>query len=490
MNDENQGDKTNLKEKIRNSKHSEEETNKNLDKDDQTNDNLNMIFTLKLPGNSNIAPENKCFRLLKILGFYLVGISCLLPLNAIITSTDCFMYFHKAYHPELVYTNVFYLTNFLVQLFIALSAPKFSYYKIIQITLAISTLILLAIPLVVIFLQPFSSFIVTCVLMLFFGSVSGGLIICLYSFLIYLDKVFIASVVTGHGLSGILTTFFRFLTFYIYGVYNQDDISKNDLVSSFFIFNYFSAFLMLINIFIWFNFIKHLDIRKALRKIQPTLVLFDEDVNFEERCLSLYSFKSETDNTYEGEDLSINKPSSNTSEFYKIKRVLRKQFGINFTIFLHGLITFSIYPGVVLKNHIFTINNSMSMIYILAIFTIFDVIGRILPKLCHFISFSPVYFIIFFRFFFIFLFPFIYKMNLYNSTKYPILYNDYFISSVIALFAFTNGFIITNSFILIQQDKIVSDDLKGKTSSVLNLTLNAGIYAGTTAAYLVNFVLL
>src|SRR5690349_3132855 len=85
--------------------------------------------------------ESKIFNfksLLKLLSFYLMGISFLISFNAIISGLDCFIYHHKEYYPDFIYSNLFFLFNFSFQIifviFPLISAP----YKLIQISLAIS----------------------------------------------------------------------------------------------------------------------------------------------------------------------------------------------------------------------------------------------------------------------------------------------------------------------------------------------------------------
>jgi hypothetical protein len=445
-----------------------------------------VTFIIKFTPEENLEKRNKCARILKIIAFYFIGISCLVPLGAILSGLDSFIFYHKDYYPEFVYPNLYSVSNFLLQFPILILKPKFSYYRLIQISLSTMMVIYCVMPLIVIYLSEFTSFIVSSGVILLIGGASATLQACLYSFLIYLDKVFITSVVTGHGLAGIIVNLSRLITILIFRDDDEQTLNSEDLNKSFFIFNYLSAALMLLNIFIWLRLKNELDVRKALKKIQPFQVMFDEDVNFEERCLSLCSLKTD-------EGASINIDIKKPSELEKMKNVLKFQSGINFTLFFHQLITFSIYPGIIIKNMIFTSNKHLSVMYILLIFNFFDILGRQIPKFMHFSKLCYLYSIVILRTLFIFIFIYFHKMrNIEKRHNFNFYYDDYAILTTLGVFAFTNGFIITNSFIFIHNDddSKINENLKGKTSGVLNASLLCGVLFGSTLAYLVNFLIL
>jgi hypothetical protein len=449
-----------------------------------------VTFSLTLPGERNF-PQDKdseihevsCLRVLKILGFYLIGISCFVPYNAILSGLDCFMVYHKGYAPEFVYSNLFFFCNFFVQMLIIFVAPKYSYYNMIQISQVVSILSLLLNPLALQYLNEFDSYIASCVIVIIQGSSSAVLFTCLYSFLSYLENVYITSVVTGHGLSGIILNLARLATFIIFDINTGKQEDKVKLLQSFYIFYYCAAFLIFVNLFIWIKLKNQIDIRRALRKVHPTLIMFDEEVDYEERCLSLGSLK-------DLEVTSINiKNTIDSSEFKKVKEVLKSQTGINYMMMLHGLITFSIYPGILLKDPIFAQNASMSILIILFLYNVFDIMGRQFPKCFHFKKFRYLFSLICIRLYFIFIFMSSHLARNSRNPKLAFLFDDTFICVNIAFLAFTNGFVISNSFILIGGDDKIKSELKSKAPPVLSVTLNIGIYLGTTLAYLLNYII-
>jgi hypothetical protein len=453
-----------------------------------------VIFSLRLPGQGNF-PQDKdshsnnsnqfsCLRILKILGFYLIGISCFVPLNAILSGLDCFMEFHKDYAPEFVYSNLYFFSNFFVQMIIIFVPPKFNYYNLIQISQGVSIITLILNPILLLKLEASESFIFSCVLVIIQGSASAVLFTCLYSFLSYLENIYITSVVTGHGLSGIILNLARFVSDLMLGLLKETKVDKSRLLVSFFCFYYCAAFLIFINLYIWIKLKDQIDIRKALRKVHPTLVMFDEEVDLEERCLSITSLKDE-------EFTSINiKNTIEYSEYKKVKDVLLSEPGINIMIMLHGLITFCIYPGILIKFNLFVENKSLSILIVLFIFNIFDIFGRQFPKCFTFRKFRYLFIVICLRVYFIFIFLISQTNKQITNPKFGFLHDEVFISVNIALFAFTNGFVISNSFILIGSDeKLKTPELKSKASPVLSVSLNVGIYLGSALAYLLNYLI-
>jgi hypothetical protein len=469
--------------------HNEENISKNPS--DEVELEEPVTFSLKLPGEGNF-PQDKdseinqftCLRVLKILGFYLIGISCFVPYNAILSGLDCFMEYHKDYAPEFVYSNLFFFSNFFVQMIIIFVAPKYNYYNLIQISQGISIITLILNPIILQNFETSESFITSCIIVIIQGSTSAVLFTCLYSFLSYLENIYITSVVTGHGLSGIILNCARLITYFMLGLEKESKVDKDKLLQSFYIFYYCAAFLIFINLFIWIKLKDQIDIRRALRKVHPTLIMFDEEVDYEERCLSITSLKDE-------EITSINiKNTIEHSEYKKVKEVLQSEPGINLMVMLHGLITFCIYPGILLKYNLFAENKSMGILLVLFIFNIFDIIGRQFPKCFTFSKFRYLFAVICLRLYFIFIFLLSQMIKQIDNPKFAFLHDDVFISVNIAIFAFSNGFIISNAFILIGSDeKIKTPELKSKASPVLSVTLNVGIYLGTTLAYLLNYLI-
>jgi hypothetical protein len=439
-------------------------------------------FTLTLLGDKKHKEKLTCIKFLKIIGFYLIGISCFVPYNAIVSGLDCFITYQKSYHPELVYSNLFFFSNFLFQVGIVLIPPKYSYYKLIQFSQILSILTLVINPLTLNWFEETPSFFISCIIVFLQGISSAVLLTCLYAFLNYLDPVFITSTVTGHGLAGIILNTTRFITINVYNLDQQDKATHQGegiIIGSFYIFYYIAAGFLLVNVFIWMKLKNQIDIRKALRKVHPSLIMFDDEVDLEERCLSMSSFKDQDLNYIDGSH-------SPKSEIFKIKEVLKQQKNINFMILLNGIITFSIYPGILLKFEIFYKNKFYTnIVTILIIFNFFDVLGRELPKCFFFRKLKYIYSIIIMRLYFLVIFILMTYMRTLEGNN--LFKNDYFFSGNLALFAFTNGFVISNSFTVIG-DEIIEEKLKCKASPVLSCSLNLGTYLGSTLAYFFNYL--
>ncbi len=453
----------------------------------------NKILSLKLSGDNHHievienSESNKInfSRILKILGYFLIGIACFAPYNSMLSGLNCFIVFHKAYKPEFVYSNLYFFSNFFVQFIVILIPPDFSYYNAIQISQTLSIITMILNPIALRSLSYFSSFVATCVIVVIQGSSSAILFTCLYSFLAYLEKVYITSVVTGHGMSGILMNLSSLITTLYYDSKpNSENMTEDNLLQSLFIFYYIGAGIIFINILIWIYLKNQIDIKRALKIIHPSDVMFDEEVNHEERCLSLYSLKSYTDN-----NTSLNKFQSDYSEFKKVKEVLNHHFRVNLTLFIHGLVSFAIYPGIIIKNKTFFENGNISILFNLILFNVFDILGRKLPILFSFSKINNIICLVIFRIYFVFYFTMIQFVTNYDLHTFKFMCNIYSIISHIALFAFTNGFAISNSFTILGEDKNIKENLKSKSSAVLSVSLNLGIYCGTTLAYLLNYLI-
>jgi hypothetical protein len=292
---------------------------------------------------------------------------------------------------------------------------------------------------------------------------------CLYCFLIHLEGIYITSVVTGHGLSGILLNLTRFVTLLIYDLEIESNVTRDKLSKSFFILFYLAGFFMLINILIWYKLKDQKDIKRAIKLSQPDLT-DDKSRKLNEDQVT----PSPTDDF-----------SNNLTELEKIKKVLQSQSGINIAIFIHGAITYTVFPGIIIKNKVFTNNGTLSFLYIMIIFNFFDIIGRQIAKFIQFKRYAIVYILVLMRLLFILLFPFIYEMR--KSDQSLFYDDDYFLVAMLSLMAFSNGYFISISFILIHTDEI-NEVIKSKASSVLSVTLNSGIYLGSTLAYLLNYL--
>lgn len=452
----------------------------------------NKILSLKLSGENHIEviennqPNSFNFsRIIKILGYFLIGIACFAPYNAMLSGLNCFIVFHKAYKPEFVYSNLYFFSNFFVQFIVILIPSDFSYYNAIQISHALIIVTMILNPIALRGLSYFSSFVATCVIVVIQGSASAILFTCLYSFLSYLEKVYITSVVTGHGMSGILMNLSSLITALYYDSKpNSQNMTEDNLLQSLFIFYYIGAGIIFINILIWVYLKNQIDIKRALKIIHPSDVMFDEEVNHEERCLSLYSLKSYTDN-----NTSLNKFQSDYSEFKKVKEVLNQHFRVNLALFIHGIVTFAIYPGIIIKNKTFFENSHISILFNLILFNVFDILGRKLPILFSFSKINNIFCLVIFRIYFIIYFTSMQIIMNSDLESFKFLCNIYAIITHIAIFAFTNGFTISNSFTILGEDKNIKENLKSKSSSVLSVSLNLGIYCGTTLAYLLNYLI-
>jgi hypothetical protein len=467
----------------------------------------NKFDTFILKPNSNTDTDSKLIRHFKIICYYLTGIACFVAYNAILSGFDCFIFHNKDYYPDLVYPNLYFLTNSGTQLFLLINGIKFHQYHLLQIGLVITVLTLILNPLFVIYCSDFWSFFISCIIIAIQGITNGVLLICLYSFLVYVDRIYISAAIGGHAFSGVIMNVARLVTCYMYDLdsLNNDNNDGNEkresLDKSFFLFYYLAAFFIMLDILAMVFLKRQKDVKIAFSKVYPSSGLFDDEVNYEERCFSVSNNSDvDNDNNFNGveklnlipdesafimEENLTNKP---LTDLQKLKIILKSLKGTFFISTYNAFITFSLYPALFIKLKI-NPNTSINIIAILLIFNISDAFSRVFTKLFYFRSLRTISVCILMRSVFLLIFPLIVIAHKNQSGFFSYLYSEYFIILCIFISSFSHGFLLTNIFIFISQTDHVNSDLKSKTSSAISVSINIGCYMGSTFAYLLNYLI-
>jgi hypothetical protein len=132
------------------------------------------------------------------------------------------------------------------------------------------------------------------------------------------------------------------------------------------------------------------------------------------------------------------------------------------------------------------LNESYKINTLIAIFNVFDTLGRKFPALVP-MSKKTLYLVAFLRFIFLFSFPIV--GGALNKSDW-ISTNGLSYMTIInmVLFAFTNGYVTSTTFSLAPEQ--VHDELKGKSGSSISFFLIMGIFSGSlfATAVMQNFV--
>lgn len=424
--------------------------------------------------------DTKLLRYLKIFTFHIAGVSCLIAYNALLSGLDCFIVYFENYYPQLVLPNLYFLFNFGFQIFFMLQSIKYSHYFLIQTCLIITTGTLILNPILIQHLPITASFIMTCLLTALQGFSNAMLFNLFYSLIMHLDNEYITATIAGHSLSGIIMNLTRLSCFFFYGLDKEENNNKENLGKSFFTFYYIASLILIINFFMMIFMRKQKDFKMALRKVCPSDELFDEEVNNDERCLSLCS------DPYKDFPIGTNIATTNSfklTEYEKFKVIWKNLSAIHIIIFIHAFITFSIYPGVLIIHQVYSENKGISIIVILIIFNLSDMISREITRFFYFETIKSIFIIVVLRIFFLIFFPII-SIYLSNTEFSKFFQSVWVYSFLIIMLGSTSGFIISNSFIYIHNTDKIQDSLKSKASLALCAFLNFGCFSGGLLSYI------
>lgn len=437
---------------------------------------------LKNNTNFSIEKESKVLKFFKILTFHLAGVTCLIAYNALLSGLDCFIYYYEEFYPQILFPNLYFFFNFFFQIFFMLQSIKYSHYILIQACLLVTTATLFLNPIVMVNFSKISSFIITCVLTALQGFTNAMLFNLFYSLMMHLDGVYITATIAGHSLSGILMNLTRLSTLFIFNLEGKRaNINKSNLDNSFFTFYYMAGGVIMANFFMMIFMRRQKDFKMALRKACPSDELFDEEVNNDERCLSLCSdpYKESI------EEVGV-APFSNQfklSEYEKLKIICNKLPGLNFFIFVHSVITFCLYPGVLIAKNIFSENAGFSIVIVLIIFNSSDMLSREATRFFYIENSRTIFIVISVRLSFVLLFPVVY-IYLAGTNFANFFCNGWVFSILIVFLGASNGFIISNSFSYIHNTELIHNNLKSKASLLLSAFLNFGCFVGTLLSYI------
>ena len=143
--------------------------------------------------------------------FLFLGLGSLLSWNTILSQLDFFIFYQKGYNPEIIFPNINFLINLLIQ-FLLLSTKKlFSYKTMFYSSLLIFAFILLFFPYITIYFPSEISFKISCFFILLNGLANALISNSMFGLVSFFPVENVIAVGAGQGISGILMTLIRYI---------------------------------------------------------------------------------------------------------------------------------------------------------------------------------------------------------------------------------------------------------------------------------------
>lgn len=191
--------------------------------------------------------------------FYLFGVGGLLAWNTILSIFDFFIHFvsrnqfisnpqQAEYQPSFIYTNMNFVLNVVFQFILLFTKKKFTFKSQILVSLIISVLSMIALPISVVFMSGLASFITTCIIILLQGLANAIALSCFYSIISFLPFQYIIAFSTGQGIAGILMNVTRYIIVASLG--NPED-EKNIILGSMIFFSIAAIILVICIVFVF-----------------------------------------------------------------------------------------------------------------------------------------------------------------------------------------------------------------------------------------------
>ena len=417
------------------------------------NENIRYSFRVEEKATENepdlITNEEKktyIYNKLKLY-FLLLGVGSLLPWNSMLTVMDFIKKYQEKYKPDTYYAFFKFLSNIIIQSILLYKKDLFSYKSLLIFSYTAWAFSLILLPIVVKFLDNLTGYIISVFIVVILGLKSATCSFALFGLVSFFPKDVIIITSTGQGFSGIIMNIIEMII---------KIFCKNDDLNAFILFG-IGMIILWFNVYIIYNlYSKNIIFRKVATKIGIMKVaeFYDE---FEIRKIKM---NNEKKNKYSFKSLSL------------------KLLDINILISYIYIITFAVFPAISLKpDTIFNLDSSWTNNILVAIYNIFDILGRYL------INFTKptkkkIYFNVLSRTIFLITSPLCWILFVRDSINSNIIY--LFIVINMSLLGFTNG--TSTALCYAIAPLLVSDELKGVAGSNVSFYNIFGIFLGTICA--------
>ena len=285
--------------------------------------------------------------------FLFLGLGSLLSWNTILSQLDFFIFYQKGYNPEIIFPNINFLINLLIQ-FLLLSTKKlFSYKTMFYSSLLIFAFILLFFPYITIYFPSEISFKISCFFILLNGLANALISNSMFGLVSFFPVENVIAVGAGQGISGILMTLIRYV------ILLTLDPQKSINLSSYIFFGISSVIILIVirKIMQLYKNEYFLNILKKIGEIKSDDKLIDNN-NSEEELKEI-----NTNENVEENDEKENK--------HGMLYLIIKIFDINFLVILCFIITIGLFPSVCIKPNLFGMSIGWKINTIIFLFNLF-----------------------------------------------------------------------------------------------------------------------
>jgi len=397
-------------------------------------------------------------------GFLFLGLGSLLSWNTILSQLDFFILYQKDYNPEIVFPNINFLINLIIQ-FLLLSTKKiFSYKSMFYFSLLIYAFILFFFPYITIYFPSEISFKISCIFILLNGLANAVISNSMFGLVSFFPIENVIAVGAGQGISGILMTLIRYV------ILLTLDPQKSINLSSYIFFGISSIIILIVirNIMHLYKNEYFLSVLKNIGEIKS------DDIND-----NLIENKTEEELKEINANENVEKNNDESENKHGMLYLIIKIFDINLLVILSFVITIGLFPSVCIRPNLFGMSIGWKINTIIFLFNLFDTFGRKLLACVKKPSKLLLYIVSILRLAFFFTFPGLIYLEKYNIINNP---NIIGILSVInvSLMALTSGFVLNLSLSLAPEQ--VENNLKAKAGSCISLCLSIGLFCGSFTA--------
>ena len=407
--------------------------------------------------------------------FLIFGIGGLLAWNAILSDLDFFNYYLKEapVKPDVIYPFMNFALNITFQFILVFNKKIFSYKIQLIVTITLSMLSLVLLPISVLFFSPTVGFYLSCGIVLLQGFFNAVCLSSFFGLVSYFPTENIVMMSTGQGIAGILMNVIKYITLLSLSSFSE----KDQNIYGTLIFFSISAVIMLVCLIFVVLAYKNKYFLSILSNTdeKPQDLVSIDDINEKEALVS-----ASEDDTYSERTYPKQAEQKNVSFCEAFKAVL----AINLLLFFMYTVTFTLYPAACLTPSLFSLPMNWKPNTVVTIFNVLDTIGR---NLLNFIKPRKILLYIFSlgRAIVLITLP----LNIYFDTHagYDKTWCSVFLIINVSILAITNGLCTSLSYALAPME--VEDHMKGKAGSTVSFFNICGIFTGTCVAFGMNAII-
>ena len=429
----------------------------------------------------------------------MVGVGLLLPWNTFITAVDLFTHLYPGINMEFLFAIFYNAPNFVILMVMIKWGHKVPYTIGIIVPLAISTVILVIVPIQALLLPMYASLGLTLLCVSITGTSTGILFAATFGMAALFPGRYTQSLMSGIGVAGIIVAAIRILTKLALPA------NTEGLIISSLIYFAIAAFVVLIAILCFFIFryspYARYYFRRAARTVEydESEILYNDSNNNDPDNKETAPLRPKDDNDPidviitdaekgipqdsdvivkstppDAGDALLESNNESGEPKAKILSVLAQLWPQALNVFMVFLVTLALFPSVVTIIPSTWNMPSWFPILIVTLFMIFDFVGRTLPRWQLFVVVSPkwLWALVWSRLIFFPLFILCVRPKLFMA--------DGWAYGFMVIFALSNGY--AGSLAMMYGPNCVRNHEKALGGSIMAYFLNMGVLFGSFVA--------